>query len=101
MSSPLPEAVYCPAFSHTLGYRDEVEIAKVHAAEAEDVDVAVQAARTALDGPWNDFTSTERGRLLGRLADLVEANADILGTIEAWDCGECRLLIHRQGVTIL
>ncbi|EXL39907.1 aldehyde dehydrogenase (NAD+) [Fusarium oxysporum f. sp. radicis-lycopersici 26381] len=67
---------------------DEVEIAKVHAAEAEDVDVAVQAARAALDGPWNDFTSTERGRLLGRLADLVEANADILGTIEAWDCGK-------------
>uniref|UniRef100_A0A0C4DI69 aldehyde dehydrogenase (NAD(+)) n=1 Tax=Fusarium oxysporum (strain Fo5176) TaxID=660025 RepID=A0A0C4DI69_FUSOF len=75
---------------------DEVEIAKVHAAEAEDVDVAVQAARTALDGPWNDFTSTERGRLLGRLADLVEANADILGTIEAWDCDK----LHGQGTKL-
>ncbi|KAF5554610.1 aldehyde dehydrogenase (NAD+) [Fusarium mexicanum] len=67
---------------------DEVEIAKVHAAGAEDVNIAVQAARAALDGPWNGFTSTKRGRLLGHLADLVEAEAEVLGTIEAWDCGK-------------
>ncbi len=49
----------------------------------------MEAARLALDGPWAHLTATERGRLLGRLADLVDDNAETLATIEAWDCGEC------------
>ncbi|RSL85208.1 hypothetical protein CEP52_016211 [Fusarium oligoseptatum] len=67
---------------------DESVIARVHAAGAEDVDIAVQAARDAFDGPWGDVTSTERGRLLSRLADLVEAQAKTLATIESWDGGK-------------
>ncbi|RSL90848.1 hypothetical protein CDV31_015608 [Fusarium ambrosium] len=67
---------------------DESVIARVHAAGVEDVDIAVQAARDAVEGPWGDVTSTERGRLLSRLADLVEAHAETLATIESWDGGK-------------
>ncbi|KAL2672840.1 hypothetical protein Neosp_013556 [[Neocosmospora] mangrovei] len=67
---------------------DESVIARVHAAGPEDVDTAVQAAREAFNGPWGDVTCTERGRLLNRLADFVEAQAETLATIESWDGGK-------------
>ena len=48
-------------------------IAKVAAAGSADVDKAVKAARRALEaGPWNTMDAADRGRLLFRLADLVE-----------------------------
>ncbi|KEY69238.1 hypothetical protein S7711_01693 [Stachybotrys chartarum IBT 7711] len=67
---------------------DESVIAQVHATGAEDVDTVVQAARDALNGPWSQLTAMERGRLLGRLADIVEANQEILAAIESWDNGK-------------
>jgi acyl-CoA reductase-like NAD-dependent aldehyde dehydrogenase len=67
---------------------NESVIARVHAAGTKDVDTAVQAAREAFDGPWGEVTCTERGRLLSRLADLVEAQAETLATVESWDGGE-------------
>lgn len=58
-------------------------------ATAEDVDEAVRAAHRAFTGgPWADMTPTRRGRLLYRLADLVEANADRLGELEVRDNGK-------------
>ena len=48
-------------------------IAKVAAAGAADVDKAVKAARRALEsGPWSTMDAADRGRLLFKLADLVE-----------------------------
>ncbi|MFD2472038.1 aldehyde dehydrogenase family protein [Amycolatopsis silviterrae] len=57
------------------------------AADASDVDRAVSAARAALTGPWRLMTPQERGKLLWRLADLVEARADELAALEALDVG--------------
>lgn len=57
------------------------------AAEESDVDRAVAAARAALTGPWRLLTPQERGKLLWRLADLVEAHADELAALEALDVG--------------
>jgi acyl-CoA reductase-like NAD-dependent aldehyde dehydrogenase len=55
----------------------------------EDVDIAVKAARTALKDPsWKDLSSSDRGKLLLKLADLVEENSHILATIETWDNGK-------------
>jgi phenylacetaldehyde dehydrogenase len=55
----------------------------------EDVDAAVTAARTALADPnWRDLTPLQRGELLHRLADLVEAHADELALIESLDNGK-------------
>ncbi|KAJ4239392.1 mitochondrial aldehyde dehydrogenase [Fusarium falciforme] len=67
---------------------NESVIARVHAAGAKDVDTAIQAAREAFNGPWGEVTCTERGRLLSRLADLVEAQAETLATVESWDGGK-------------
>ena len=67
---------------------DESEIASVHAAEPEDVDKAVNAARAAFKGPWRDMATTDRGGLMLKLAELVEKNAEVLATIETMDNGK-------------
>ncbi|WP_271411130.1 aldehyde dehydrogenase family protein [Pseudomonas sp. Q1-7] len=56
---------------------------------AQDLDRAVQAARAQFDGgPWRQLKPLERERLLQRLADLIEANADELAEIESIDMGK-------------
>ncbi|KAH8653500.1 aldehyde dehydrogenase domain-containing protein [Xylariales sp. PMI_506] len=68
---------------------NEETITSVYAASVEDVDIAVKAARKALDDPsWRDLPSSNRGKLLSRLADLVDANKETLATIETWDNGK-------------
>ena len=68
---------------------DESEIASVYAASAQDVDVAVAAARAAFKNPsWRDMASTDRGNLLITLAALVDKHAETLATIETWDNGK-------------
>lgn len=63
-------------------------ITMVARAGEEDIDRAVAAARRALDGPWGALAATERGRLIGRLAELVEAHADELAQLESLDNGK-------------
>lgn len=63
--------------------------AAVPRAGSEDIDRAVTAAREAFAGsPWRDLNATERGKLLGRLGDLVAANADALAELETRDNGK-------------
>ncbi|WP_299473351.1 aldehyde dehydrogenase [uncultured Roseibium sp.] len=58
-------------------------------ASPEDVDRAVAAARRALSEPdWRDMTQTARGKLLYRLAELIEANAAEIGEVETTDSGK-------------
>ncbi|WP_419739273.1 aldehyde dehydrogenase [Ruegeria sp.] len=58
-------------------------------AAPEDVDRAITAARRSLNDPaWRDLTQTERGKLLFRLAELIEQNAKRLGEIETKDSGK-------------
>lgn len=65
------------------------ELCQVASADASDVEKAVQAARAAFDrGPWRKMHASERGRLLYRLADLIEKNADELARIESLDSGK-------------
>src|SRR5580693_384841 len=65
------------------------EICQVAEADALDVDRAVSAARAAFErGPWHKMPASERGRLLNRLADLVEKNADELARLESLDNGK-------------
>jgi aldehyde dehydrogenase (NAD+) len=64
------------------------EICQVAEADAADVDKAVKAARAAFEGPWRKLRASERGRLLYRLADLIEANADELARLETLDNGK-------------
>jgi aldehyde dehydrogenase (NAD+) len=65
------------------------EICQVAEADAADVNKAVEAARAAFErGPWRKTNASARGRLLNRLADLIEHNAGRLATLEALDCGK-------------
>src|SRR5689334_13700113 len=64
-------------------------IATVPDANAQDVDRAVQAARTAFDeGPWKDTTAQDRGRVLFRLAQIVRDRADELAALETRNSGK-------------
>ncbi|KAK0623413.1 aldehyde dehydrogenase domain-containing protein [Immersiella caudata] len=67
----------------------EEEICSVAAASADDVDVAVEAARKAFrDASWKSLSGTERGALMTKLAELVEQHAETLATIETLDNGK-------------
>ncbi|KAK3932617.1 Cytosolic 10-formyltetrahydrofolate dehydrogenase [Frankliniella fusca] len=67
---------------------DESVICKVQRATAADVDRAVRAAKRAFDeGEWSKLSGRDRGRLLFRLADLMEEHKQELATIEAIDSG--------------
>src|SRR5947209_3056967 len=64
-------------------------IAKVAAATAGDVDKAVKAARRALEsGPWSSMDAADRGRLLFKLADLVEKESRDLAALESLNAGK-------------
>lgn len=56
--------------------------------EAADIDMAVQAARSALDGAWGQLSALERGRLLMKLAQQVTEHAEELALLEAKDTGK-------------
>jgi aldehyde dehydrogenase (NAD+) len=65
------------------------EICQVAEADAADVELAVKAARAAFEqGPWRKTSGPERARLLNRLADLIEKNADELARLESLDNGK-------------
>jgi phenylacetaldehyde dehydrogenase len=64
-------------------------LAQVAEADAEDVDRAVKAARRAFDGgPWSTMSPSDRGKLLWKLAALIEQNSDEFAEIESIDNGK-------------
>tara|TARA_B100000586_G_scaffold255482_1_gene217604 strand:+ start:1145 stop:2620 length:1476 start_codon:yes stop_codon:yes gene_type:complete len=68
-------------------YTGEVWASIAHS-DASDVDSAVDAARNAFDSGWAEMKPTERGRLLYKLADLIERDATHLAEIEVRDNGK-------------
>ncbi len=66
-------------------------ITQVSTAGAQEVDRAVKAARKAFEdrnGPWQKMSASERGRLLWRVADLLEKNIDEIAELETLDNGK-------------
>jgi phenylacetaldehyde dehydrogenase len=73
--------VYNPATGEVL---DECA-----AGEKADIDLAVKAARRAFEqGPWSRITPGQRGRLIWKLADLIESHLDEFAQIESLDNGK-------------
>jgi len=65
------------------------EIAEVIDASREDVDRAVQAAKRAFyDGRWSKKTPSERSKIIWKLADLIESNAEALAKVESDNTGK-------------
>jgi len=57
--------------------------------DREDVNRAVSAARHAFDkGPWRRMTASERGKLIWKLADLLDANLEEFAELESLDNGK-------------
>jgi len=74
-------AVYDPATGEIL--------ARVAEGDREDIDRAVKAARKAFeDGPWPKLTASERGRLIWKVADLLEKNLKEFAQLESLDNGK-------------
>ncbi|EJT97662.1 NAD-aldehyde dehydrogenase [Dacryopinax primogenitus] len=73
----------------TVNPSTEEVICSVSAAQAADIDRAVQAARTAFKTTWGKHCpGTERGKLMHKLADLMERDAQVLAELEAVDNGK-------------
>lgn len=72
-----------------IPHRNAQEIVSVQAAGTQDVDKAIKAARKALRSTeWRDLPGSDRGKLMLRLAELVEEHRETLATIETWDNGK-------------
>jgi acyl-CoA reductase-like NAD-dependent aldehyde dehydrogenase len=87
----------------TLNPHDNSKIADVAMAGRADIDKAVTAARAAFPA-WSAMAAMERGRLLLKLADAIEAHADELARLESLDTGHpmrdtTRLDVPRTAVT--
>ncbi len=75
----------------TINPATEEVLTQVAEASPADVDRAVEAARRAFEdrnGPWRKLSASERGRLIWKLADLVEKNIDELAELETLDNGK-------------
>ncbi len=79
----------------TLNPHDNSVIAQVAMAGHADVDLAVKAAHKAFPA-WSRMQAADRGRILLKLADLIEANGEELARLESLDTGhpirDCRML---------
>lgn len=65
-------------------------------ADASDVDAAVRAADAAMRGPWGRMSASERGMLLYRLGQLIDAHADRLAEVERQDNGKLQSEVAGQ-----
>jgi aldehyde dehydrogenase (NAD+) len=73
----------------TINPATEEVIAQIAEGDAADVDLAVEAARNALEnGPWSKMDARDRGRLIYKLADLLEEELNDLAALETLDNGK-------------
>ncbi len=73
----------------TMNPATEEVIAQVAEGDEADVDLAVAAAREAFDhGPWRKMDVRDRGRILYKLADLIEDEIEELAALETLDNGK-------------
>jgi aldehyde dehydrogenase (NAD+) len=73
----------------TINPATEQVITEVAEGGAADIDLAVKAARKAFDsGPWRKTDARDRGRLMYKLADLIETHIDELAELETLDNGK-------------
>src|SRR4051795_10457054 len=73
--------IRCPA--------DGSVVAEIDEAAPQDTAAAIAAAREAFDeGTWPDSSAHERGRLLHRVADLLQRDKAVIARAESLDTGK-------------
>ncbi|MEX0754527.1 MAG: gamma-aminobutyraldehyde dehydrogenase [Actinomycetota bacterium] len=76
-------------------------IAQVPKASADDVNRAVDAAKTAFESTWSDATPGERQAALLKMADLVEKHGEELGRIESENVGKVFALTMSEEIPVI
>ncbi|XP_061729915.1 aldehyde dehydrogenase X, mitochondrial-like [Cydia pomonella] len=74
----------------TINPQDESVIVEVAEGDKADIDIAVQAAKKAFHRytEWRTLDASQRGRLLFKLADLMDRDVTYLSELETLDCGK-------------
>ncbi|KAI7904320.1 aldehyde dehydrogenase domain-containing protein [Cokeromyces recurvatus] len=83
----------------TINPATEEVICSVHSADQSNVDAAVQAAQECFKTTWRRVSPAERGRLINRLADLMERDKDELATLDALDNGKAFTIARDVDIT--
>ncbi len=83
-----PVAPASGAFLDTIDPATEEPLARFARSAGEDVDDAVQAAHRAQHGDWSSIAPADRGRLLERLAGLIDRERENLARLETLDAGK-------------
>ncbi|MEC7356754.1 MAG: aldehyde dehydrogenase family protein, partial [Planctomycetota bacterium] len=77
------------------------KLSSVAEGDSEDVQRAVIAARRAFEsGPWSKVTTSERGKMIWKLADLLEAHLDEFAELESLDNGKPRAVAAAADVPL-
>src|SRR5437763_14888916 len=63
-------------------------LAEAAEGDKADIDKAVAAARRAFEGKWSKISARDRGRLIYKLAQLIESKAQELAALETADNGK-------------
>lgn len=72
----------------TLNPSTNQPLAEVAAGGAHEIDLAVRSARKAFDeGPWPRLPAAERAKVLHRIAELIDRDADAIARVECLDTG--------------
>ena len=66
----------------------DIKAGEIARSGKEDVDAAVQAARAAFNGAWGKTDATNRGRILYKVAKVLEENVEELAELESKDTGK-------------
>ncbi|XP_047987334.1 aldehyde dehydrogenase X, mitochondrial-like [Leguminivora glycinivorella] len=74
----------------TINPQDESVIIQVAEGDKADIDIAVEAAKKAFHrySEWRTLDASQRGRLLLKLADLMDRDVTYLSELETLDCGK-------------
>ncbi|KAG1046452.1 hypothetical protein G6F43_011065 [Rhizopus delemar] len=83
----------------TINPTTEEVLCKVHSADESDVNLAVEAAYDCYYKTWRKVAPAERGRLINKLADLMERDKDELATLDAVDNGKSFVVARDVDVT--
>ncbi len=63
-------------------------LAKIAKGDAADIDLAVTAARNALNGEWGELSAVERGRIMMKMSEIILKHSEELAIMEANDVGK-------------
>jgi len=101
--TPDAKVTFKPRYEHWIGgewvkpakgqYFEDISpvngkpFAEVARGTAEDIDAALDAAHKAAPA-WGKTSSTERAAVLNRIADVIDANLELLAVAETWDNGK-------------